>query len=140
LDEHGDPQPWLAVSWTHDMGRKCWVFTPRANVILHDGSAWSLPPIEIADDKPIDEILRELSRPKNAIVIRAEGSLTGTGPFRIARWEAGKSATLAAHDSYWQGRPFLDSIEIRLGRESAEQAADLQLGKADVIDGQPNGK
>src|ERR1700676_4307823 len=25
FDEHGDPQPCLATSWTHDAARKCWI-------------------------------------------------------------------------------------------------------------------
>jgi ABC-type transport system substrate-binding protein len=136
LDDRGDPQPWLATSWTHDAARKRWVFSPRANVTLHNGAIWSPGAIEFPDDKPLDQILRELSRPKNAIVIHnADGSLAGTGPFRIARWEPGKSATLAAHETYWGGRPYLDTIEIQMRREYAEQAADFQLGKADVVEG-----
>ncbi len=135
LDDRGDPQPWLAASWTHDTQRKCWIFTPRASVLLHNGATWSPAPITIADEKPIEQILRDLSRPRNAIVIRgADGSLIGTGPFKIARWEARKSAALAAHDGYWGGRPYLDSVQIQFGRDYADQTADLQLGKADVID------
>jgi peptide/nickel transport system substrate-binding protein len=121
LDDRGDPRPWLAASWTHDAARKCWIFTTRANVVLHNGAPWSPSPIEAPDDKPIAEILREMSRQKNAIVIHAaDGSLIGTGPFRIARWDSGKSATLDAHDSYWGGRPYLDSVDIRMGREYAD--------------------
>lgn len=137
LDERGDPQPWLALSWTHDPARKSWIFTPRAGVVLHDGSAWPPAPILISDDKPIEHILRELSRPKNAVVVRAaDGSLLGTGPFRITRWEAGKALTLAANDAYWGGRPYLDHVEIRFGREYADQASDFQLARADVIETQ----
>jgi len=136
LDEHGDARPWLATSWTHDAARKCWRFTARGNVVLHNGATWAPAPIEIADNRPIEEILRELSRPANAIVVRAaDGSLTGTGPFKIARWEPGKSATLAAHDGYWGGRPYLDSVEVRMGRDPGDQTADFQLGKADVVEG-----
>jgi ABC-type transport system substrate-binding protein len=136
LDDRGDPQPWLATAWSHDLARKRWIFTPRLNVTLHNGATWSPAPIEVPDDSPIDQILREMSRPRNAIVIRAaDGSLTGTGPFHITRWEPGKSATLAAHDAYWGGRPFLDTVDIQMGREYPDQASDLQLGKADVIEG-----
>lgn len=135
LDERGDPQPWLATAWTHDAARKCWVFTPRSNVALHNGGVWSPAPIEIADDRPIEQILREMSRSKNAIAVRApDGTLAGTGPFRIAKFEAGKSATLEAHEGYWGGRPYLDSIGVRMGREFADQAADFQLASADVIE------
>jgi peptide/nickel transport system substrate-binding protein len=135
LDDRGDPQPWLAVSWTHDKSRKRWVFTPRANVMLQSASPWSPGPIEFADDRPIGEILRDLARPRNAIAIRdADGSITGTGPFRVAMWEPGKSATLAAHDGYWGGRPFLDSIRLTMGRSLREQAIDLEIDGADVIE------
>jgi peptide/nickel transport system substrate-binding protein len=137
LDDHGDPQPWLAASWTHDAVRKCWVFTPRANVTLHTGTVWTPAPIEAPDDKPIEQILREMSRTRNAVVIRnADGSLTGTGPFKIAQWDADKSAKLVAHDGYWGGRPYLDSIDVRMGRDLSDQNADLQLNKADVVEGQ----
>jgi peptide/nickel transport system substrate-binding protein len=137
LDDRGDPQPWLAVSWTHDAVRKCWVFTPRANVMMHNGTVWTPAPIEAPDDQPIEQILREMSRTRNAVVIRgADGSLTGTGPFKIAQWDADKSAKLVAHDGYWGGRPYLDSIDIRMGRDFSDQTADLQLSKADVVESQ----
>jgi ABC-type transport system substrate-binding protein len=135
LDEHGEPRPWLSTSWTHEEGRKHWVFKPRANVVLHNGATWSPAPIEIADDKPIDQILRELARGRNAVIIRAEdGSAIGTGPFRVAHWETGRSATLAAHDAYWGGRPFLDSVRITMGRTLRDQAVDLEVGNADVVE------
>jgi ABC-type transport system substrate-binding protein len=137
FDEHGDPQPSLATSWSHDAARKRWVFTARANVLLHNGAPW-LPKggvIEVPDDRPIATILRELARPSSAIVVRADdGTLLGTGPFRVAHWEAEKSATLAAHDGYWAGRPFLDTIEIKMGRALREQEIDLESGKTDVAE------
>jgi len=137
LDNRGDPQPSLAISWMHDTARKCWVFTPRANVMLHNGTMWTPAPIEAPDDQPIEQILREMSRTRNAVVIRgADGSLTGTGPFKIAQWDAEKSAKLVAHDGYWGGRPYLDSIDVRMGRDLSDQNADLQLSKADVVEGQ----
>ena len=87
------------------------------------------------DDRPLPKILRDLARPSSAIVVRAEdGSLVGTGPFRIARWEAEKSARLAAHDAYWAGRPFVDAIEIRMGRPLRDQELDLESGKTDVAE------
>src|SRR5262249_28967550 len=94
IDENGNPQPQLAIGWTRDTARKRWIFTPRPNVAPHGGSLWTTEnggTIEVPDDRPIEQILRELAQPQNAIVIRGEdGSLTGTGPFRIARFTAGK--------------------------------------------------
>lgn len=138
LDESGKPQPWLATSWTHDVARKRWVFTARTHVRLHNGMMWTptAGSLEVADDRPIEQILREMARPWSAIVIReADGTLTGTGSFRVAKWEAGKAATLVANEAHWKGRPYLDSVEILMGRDLREQTQDLQLGKADVIDG-----
>ena len=137
FDEHGEAQPCLATSWTHDAARKRWVFTARANVLLHNGTLWSPKGgvIEMPDDRPLAAILRELAQPSRAIVVRADdGSLLGTGPFRIAQWEAEKSARLVAHDGYWAGRPFLDAIEIRMGRPLRDQEMDLESGKTDVAD------
>jgi ABC-type transport system substrate-binding protein len=137
LDDHGRAQPWLATSWSHDTARKAWIFQARKNVRLHDGSIWSPPggAITVPDDRPIEQILRELAGARSAVIVKAEdGSLLGTGPFRIARWETGKSATLAANDQYWGGRPFLDSISIQMGRSLADQASDFQIGKADAVE------
>jgi len=137
LDDHGRVQPWLATSWTHDIARKAWIFQARKNVKLHDGSIWSPPggSIAVPDDQPIEQILRELAGARGAVALKAEdGSLLGTGPFRIARWEAGKSVTLAPHDQYWGGRPFLDSISVQMGRSLADQASDFQIGKVDGVE------
>jgi MarR-like DNA-binding transcriptional regulator SgrR of sgrS sRNA len=137
FDEHGDPQPCLATSWSHDASRRRWVFTARSNVLLHNGAPWSPKggEIELSDDRPLATILRELARPASAIVVRAkDGSLLGTGPFRLAHWEAEKSARLVAHDGYWAGRPFLDAVEIRMGRPLRDQEMDLESGKTDVAE------
>ena len=137
LDESGKPQPWLATSWTHDAARNRWVFTARPNVRLHNKTTWTpaASSLEVPDDRPIEQILRDLARPWNAIVVREpDGSLVGSGPFRIGKWDTGKTATLIAHEGHWKGRPYLDSIEIQMGRDLREQAQDLQLGKADVTD------
>ncbi len=137
LDDHGRAQPWLATSWMHDPARKVWIFQARKNVKLHDGSIWSPPggSIMVPDDRPIEQILRELAGMRSAVVLKAEdGSLLGTGPFRVARWEPGKSATLVAHDQYWGGRPFLDSISVQMGRSLADQASDFQIGKVDAVE------
>jgi len=137
LDESGKPQPCLAISWIHDVARKRWVFTARPRVRLHNGMLWTpaASSLEVPDDRPIEQILREMARPWSAIVVREpDGTLTGTGPFRVARWEAGKAATLLANEAHWKGRPYLDSIELQMGRDLRDQTQDLQLGKSDVAD------
>jgi MarR-like DNA-binding transcriptional regulator SgrR of sgrS sRNA len=137
LDDHGRPQPWLAISWIHDVTRKRWIFTPRPNVTLHNGARWepSEASLTVADDRPIERILADLARPRNAIAIRtADGSLVGTGPFAVTHWDPGKSATLSAHSAYWGGRAYLDAIEITMAQPLRQQALDLDLGKTDAIE------
>jgi peptide/nickel transport system substrate-binding protein len=137
LDDRGRAQPWLALAWTHDPARKRWTFTPRPNVTLHNGARWepSEASLSFPDDRPIQRILADLARPRNAIAIHtADGTVVGTGPFAVTRWEAGKSVTLTSHAAYWGGRPYLDSIEIAMGQTLRQQALDLELGKADAIE------
>lgn len=58
----------------------------------------------------------------------------GSGAFRVTAWEAGKRASLAANDDYHGGRPFVDSIEIGLGRSARERLLDLELNKTDFAE------
>src|ERR1039457_2191458 len=54
--------------------------------------------------------------------------------FVLARWEAGRRAVYTADESAAGGRPYLDSIEIQMGRPLRDQSTDLELGKADVVE------
>jgi ABC-type transport system substrate-binding protein len=56
-----------------------------------------------------------------------------TPSFKLETWEPGKRAVYRADDAAPGGRPFLDAIEIEMGRPLREQAIDLRLGKVDVI-------
>ncbi|MFZ3200033.1 MAG: ABC transporter substrate-binding protein [Candidatus Acidiferrales bacterium] len=58
----------------------------------------------------------------------------GSGPFRIAEWEPAERVVLAANDDYRAGRPFLDSVEIQMGRAPHDRILDLALGKADFAE------
>jgi ABC-type transport system substrate-binding protein len=58
--------------------------------------------------------------------------------FVLTAWEAGRHAVFTADERAPGGRPFLDSIEIQMGRSLRDQSADLELGKADVVELGPN--
>ena len=58
----------------------------------------------------------------------------GTAAFRILEWETGKHATLAANDGYSGGRPFVDGIEIQMGRNAKDRLIDLELDKTDLAE------
>jgi peptide/nickel transport system substrate-binding protein len=61
------------------------------------------------------------------------GPFLGTGAFQPVGLSSGV-LTLAASDSCWQGRPFVDKIEI-VGRKSIrDQWLDLSVGRADLVE------
>ena len=67
-------------------------------------------------------------------VIEPKSKFTVNGAFHIAAFEAGKRAVLAATEDYRLGRPFVDSIEITMGRGARERILDLELNKADFAE------
>src|SRR5437899_2955620 len=151
LDARGEPQPALATSWQADADLRRWQFHLRGGVTAHDGSvltartvaaalagerSWRVrvlgDDVVIESDAPRPNLLAELALPRHSIAIRAAGALVGTGPFRMATWQPQHAARLVAFDEHWAGRPYVDAIEITMGRSFADQALDRQLGRADV--------
>jgi ABC-type transport system substrate-binding protein len=136
INDRGEVEPWLATSWTHEPARKRWVFTARTGVMLHNGMPWSPPGgvVTVPDDKSIEQILRTLAQASSAITVRgSDGALAGTGPFRVVKWSPSE-ATLAAHETYWAGRPYLDAVALQFGRAARDQTLDLETGKAEVVE------
>jgi hypothetical protein len=60
--------------------------------------------------------------------------VAGSGPFHIAEWEPGKRVVLAANENYRSGRPFVDSIEIQMGRSAQDRLLDLEAAKIDFAE------
>ena len=56
----------------------------------------------------------------------------GSGPFKISSWQPGKMLTLQANEKFRDGRPFVDSIEITMGRSLRDRLLDLELNKSDL--------
>lgn len=63
---------------------------------------------------------------------RDGATLSVQGPFRIVEWEPSKHAHLAANDGFSGGRPFVDFVDVQMGRGDKDRLLDLELGKADV--------
>jgi ABC-type transport system substrate-binding protein len=158
LDERGRPQPALALSWQSSPGMRRWQFHLRPGVKFHDGSpltpaavvaslpasanGWTVGPISdgivIRSDHPLPDLLSEMAAVRNSIALRAPGgALSGTGPFRVTQWEPERRAVFSANDDYWDGRPFLDSIAVQMGRSPQQQIMDLELGRADLVELSP---
>ncbi len=148
LNARGGFDPVLCVAWQHDPDFKRWRFSLRPKVTFHDGEpltgATAAPSLLAALKKKYADVsiqtggqaiviqsgaampglLEDLAAPDSAVFRKNEANpLIGTGPLRITSWEPGLRLTLAAFDDYWNGRPYLDSVNIEFG--SGHTHADL---------------
>ncbi len=158
LDEAGRPTPGLAESWQAARGDQHWQFRLRREMKFQDGTPlnsemvasslrfanpeWSVradgDSVIIDSAEPKSNMVAELALSRNAIVKRdGEQKFSGTGPFHIAEWQPGRKLVLVAEEDCWRGRPFVDGIEIEMGRSFRDQATALQVGKTDLIDVAP---
>ena len=156
LDSNGEPRPSLATSWRSERDGRSWYFTLRKNVIFHSGATLT-PQIAIASlalanpnwrvraegggvliqsDTPLIDLPYELAEPRNSICLAGnDGRWIGSGPFQLGEFRPGQQIDLKASDQAWQGRPFLDSLHFEMGKTLADQNVDLQMGHADLVEG-----
>lgn len=147
-------RPGLASTWEHDERQTRWTFKLRAGVVLHDGATldafraaaslrnadnrWNVSAVQadtllIQLPEPAADLPWRLAEPSYAIVVRAAaGRLFGTGPFRVERLDP-DLLSLRAHEEHRAGRPFLDGVQIRMGRSLPTQLADVEGGRADFV-------
>jgi peptide/nickel transport system substrate-binding protein len=146
-------RPQLATSWEADGRGGRWRFHLRSGVVLHDGTTlepwqvaaslrasepgWKVAAegdtIAIDTDATIADLPWALADERHAIVIRGSGgALIGSGPFRFERIE-GTRISLRAHEASWHARPFVDAVQIDVGRPFAAQLNDLESGRADIV-------
>jgi peptide/nickel transport system substrate-binding protein len=152
-DESGRVQPSLAIAWQASAGSQRWQVRIRPGVRFHDGMpltaeiaaaslraanpSWnvSVEAESVVIDGAGADLPAELALPRNAIAKRtSDGKPSGTGPFHIVEWQPGKKLALAAEENCWRGRPFLDAIEIEMGKSFRDQMTALELGKADLVE------
>ena len=87
----------------------------------------------ITTENPELDLPELLAQTKFAISEKsASGKIEGTGPFRVSGFSNG-ALTLVANGNCWEGRPFLDSVEIFQHRSIRDQWLDLSVGRADVV-------
>lgn len=148
----------LAISWQASPSNRRWQFRMRPGVKFHDGTpltaeiaaaslrtanpSWNVrvegESVVIERDGSDADLLAELALPRNGIAKRnSDENPSGTGPFHVVEWQSGKKLTLAAEEDCWHGRPFLDNIEIEMGKSFREQMTALELGKADLVEVAP---
>ncbi len=154
FDQQGTPQPALARSWSVNSNHQRWQFLLRSGVTFSDSApltaevaaaslraanpAWRVfssgNSVVIERDSPAPDLLAELVLPRNCIVKRDGEKLIGTGAFVVSQWDPAKKLVLMARDEYWNGRPFLDSIEVALGKNFRDQMMAFDLGQAQLIE------
>jgi len=158
VDDRGRVHPGLAADWEAGPGNQRWQFHLRPGVRFHDGTAltaeiaasslrtanpsWKVfaegDSVIVERDHGDADLPAELELTRNSIVKRnGGGNLSGTGPFHITDWQAGKKLTLDAEEDYWHGRAFVDTIEVELGRNFHEQLVELDLGRTDLVEVAP---
>lgn len=153
IDQHGEVQPSLALTWKSSSNATHWELQLRDGIKFSDGTPvtignvamslhtanpqWAISytdSITIVTAQPDSELPAELSLVRNSILLRDNAKLLGTGPFEVTQWNAGKTLSLKVREDYWGTRAFLDAVEITFGRSSREQTLALELGRADVVE------
>jgi MarR-like DNA-binding transcriptional regulator SgrR of sgrS sRNA len=157
----GAAQPALALEWKSENDNHRWQFRLRPGVHFHDGTPMSssnvvasLEAVCGADcpwtsvravgssvvflsEVPLPTLPELLAADQYRIALLAPaggaGAPVGTGPFQFSSAADGV-LRLAANDTCWSGRPFLDGIELRAHRSIRDQWLDLTVGRADLVD------
>ena len=163
LDVRGTVQSALATGWESDNADHRWQFRLRPGVHFHDGSSltsiavvqslnldcpancpWTAvravgSTVVFTGDAPMPNLPALLAGDQFliALTVTAEGKTPsgniGTGPFQVTSF-SNELLTLSANETCWQGRPFVDGIEIRAHRPVHDQWLDLSIGRADVVE------
>jgi len=158
VSDDGKILPAVALSWSSDARGRQWRFKLRSGVKWQDGSPLNRDEVlaafegiasggsvqlagdtlEVNMSAPSPDLLERLATSAEMMIDRpaagSAGSLPiGIGPFRVTEWEAGRRAALEANEDCWDSRPFVDKVEVVMGRSSREQLLDLESGRADVV-------
>jgi peptide/nickel transport system substrate-binding protein len=55
----------------------------------------------------------------------------GTGPFKLVEWSPDDRTLVEAFEDHWDGRPYVDELEIRVVPEGSVRVLELETGGAD---------
>lgn len=109
-----------------------------ANELVNADDEWRVTPtsdgLQIETPSPETDLPATLAQRKYILIRHSKENDAGTGPFKIESWNVMKHAALAANLEYWGGRPFLDSLDVEMGRAARDRMIDLEVGKAEVIE------
>jgi ABC-type transport system substrate-binding protein len=156
MEAGGSARPSLAVEWKSENEDHRWEFRLRRGVHFHDGSPLTSAAVVTAlnlactancpwtaihavgvsvvfvSDSPMPNLPALLAGDEYLIAADAGGNI-GTGPFQVNGFN-NSVLTLTANESCWQGRPFVDAVEIHVHRSIRDQWLDLSVGRADLVE------
>ncbi len=156
IDGQGRIEPWLAVRWESQNRDRRWVFVLRPGVSFHDGTPFNASAVSemlnacaTCPWKSVqasgETLVFDLESPSPLFPAQmamqqfgiskpdGNGAPVGTGPMRVTEVTP-RSTTLQSFDNYWNGRIFVDRVEVTAGRTVRDQWLDLGIGKTDVAD------
>ena len=166
LDANGNVQPALATEWESSDNDHRWQFRLRTGVRFQDGASLTSNSVASAlnlacpqncpwnavrpagslvvftTDSPSPHLPTLLARDEFLIAEApsseggAPNGTIGTGPFAVKGFANGV-LSLAANDTCWQGRPFVDAIALQAHRTIRDQWLDLSVGRADIVQVRP---
>jgi peptide/nickel transport system substrate-binding protein len=89
--------------------------------------------VEIRTSQPTRGLLNKLSFvamiSADDDATRLTSSMNGTGPYRLAGWEPGRTVALARHDGWWGPPPALRAVTFHLAQSTDAVIAGLQEGR-----------
>ncbi|HEV2987024.1 MAG TPA: ABC transporter substrate-binding protein [Candidatus Angelobacter sp.] len=149
IDAQGHMRPCLANSWQAEAGGRVWQFQLRA-ASFHSGTPlssatvaaslkvastdWKISTsgrqsVTIETPAPSPHLPEMLALPRFAVARKlTDGTLDGTGPFKLSEWQPGEHAMLTANEDYWGGRAYPDAVDIRMGLSLREHLLEHRLG------------
>jgi MarR-like DNA-binding transcriptional regulator SgrR of sgrS sRNA len=133
-----DGSPLTSDSVVASLGAACGTACPWSGVHAVGSS------VVFTGDSPMPNLPSMLAGDDYLVVLTTSWSATspglvvpphpvGTGPFQFTELNNG-ALILAANDSCWRGRPFLDKIEIYGHKSIRDQWLDLSVGRADLVE------
>jgi len=150
--------PGLAIRWESQNDDHRWQFWLRPGVRFHDGTALTPSAVAVSlsqscakqcpwtalsavgnslvfvGDSAMPQLPAELARSMYLVARQHDGAEpSGTGPFRVVKVTNGV-VSLAANSDYWQGRPFVDTVQVEGKRSLRDQWLDLSVGRADIVE------
>jgi ABC-type transport system substrate-binding protein len=162
LDQSGAVLPGLATRWEPQDENHRWQFWLRPGIRFHDGATLTSAAVAASlsqscgrqcpwtglnavanslvfnSDSAMPELPAELARSMYLIARQNDASEpSGTGPFRVTSVN-NEGVSLTANSDYWQGRPFVDTVQVEGKRSLRDQWLDLSVGRADIVEVPPD--